>query len=103
MLVSLMRRGIKQKAGFDLAELDCLPAAQRSFIPALFCHAGGDTFIQPHHSQEIHDAYAVREEERYKDRLLRLAHSLSHYVTQSSFAHSGTHGPTCCSQEQKNA
>lgn len=30
----------------------------RSYIPALFVAARGDEFVQPHHSQTIHDKYA---------------------------------------------
>jgi hypothetical protein len=32
--------------------------ADSTFIPALFVAAKGDDFIRPHHSQQLHDAYA---------------------------------------------
>jgi hypothetical protein len=32
--------------------------ADSTFIPALFVAAKGDEIIRPHHSQQLHDAYA---------------------------------------------
>jgi hypothetical protein len=34
--------------------------APKTFIPVLFGHASNDMFIQPHHTDRIHQLYAVR-------------------------------------------
>jgi hypothetical protein len=36
-----------------------LQFAPKTFIPALFGHASSDMFVQPHHTDRIHQAYAV--------------------------------------------
>ncbi|CAI5978671.1 unnamed protein product [Closterium sp. NIES-65] len=59
MLVYYLRNLIKKKIpDFDINDLDAVGVAKTSFIPVLFGHASGDTFILPHHSQQIHEAYA---------------------------------------------
>lgn len=58
LAVHYMRRVIRQKANFDIQELDSLMVAPRTFIPALFGHAEGDVFIQPHHSNDIYAVYS---------------------------------------------
>ncbi|CAI5460660.1 unnamed protein product [Closterium sp. Yama58-4] len=59
MLVYYLRNLIKKKIpDFDINDLDAVGVARSSFIPVLFGHASGDTFILPHHSQQIHEAYA---------------------------------------------
>ncbi|CAI7839883.1 unnamed protein product, partial [Closterium sp. NIES-54] len=59
MLVYYLRNLIKKKVpDFDINDLDAVGVAKSSFIPVLFGHASGDTFILPHHSQQIHEAYA---------------------------------------------
>ncbi|GJP67546.1 hypothetical protein CLOP_g24356 [Closterium sp. NIES-67] len=59
MLVYYLRNLIKKKVpDFDINDLDAVAVAKTSFIPVLFGHASGDTFILPHHSQQIHEAYA---------------------------------------------
>uniref|UniRef100_A0A5B7ARZ0 Serine aminopeptidase S33 domain-containing protein n=1 Tax=Davidia involucrata TaxID=16924 RepID=A0A5B7ARZ0_DAVIN len=56
--VQYMRRVIQKKAKFDIMDLNCLQVAPKTFIPALFGHAEGDKFIQPHHSELIFKSYA---------------------------------------------
>ncbi|GLU20655.1 hypothetical protein SLE2022_368440 [Rubroshorea leprosula] len=58
MAVQYMRRVIQKKAKFDIMALNCLKVAPKTFIPALFGHASGDKFIQPHHSDLIFKSYA---------------------------------------------
>ncbi|XP_010530096.1 PREDICTED: uncharacterized protein LOC104806750 isoform X2 [Tarenaya hassleriana] len=57
MAVQYMRRVIQKKAKFDIMDLNCLKVAPKTFIPALFGHATGDKFIQPHHSDLIYKSY----------------------------------------------
>ncbi|KAL4562929.1 hypothetical protein LXL04_026960 [Taraxacum kok-saghyz] len=53
-----MRRVISKKAKFDIMDINALKVAPKTFIPALFGHAKGDKFIQPHHSDLISTSYA---------------------------------------------
>ncbi|XP_059658592.1 uncharacterized protein LOC132304907 isoform X1 [Cornus florida] len=56
--VQYMRRIIQRKAKFDIMNLNCIKAAPKTFIPALFGHAKDDKFIQPRHSDLIFNSYA---------------------------------------------
>ncbi|PNY09910.1 alpha/beta fold hydrolase, partial [Trifolium pratense] len=58
MVVQYMRRVIEKKAKFDIMDLNCLQAAPKTFIPALFGHGTDDEFVQPHHSDLIFESYA---------------------------------------------
>ncbi|KAK9156467.1 hypothetical protein Sjap_003947 [Stephania japonica] len=58
MAVQYMRRVIQKKAKFDIMNLNCIKAAPKTFITALFGHASEDIFIQPHHSDLIFKSYA---------------------------------------------
>ncbi|KAG6743456.1 hypothetical protein POTOM_052148 [Populus tomentosa] len=58
MAVQYMRRVIQKKAKFDIMDLNCLKAAPKTFIPALFGHASEDKFIQPHHADLIFNSYS---------------------------------------------
>ncbi|ESQ55719.1 hypothetical protein EUTSA_v10027147mg [Eutrema salsugineum] len=58
MAVQYMRRVIQKKAKFNIMDLNCLKVSPKTFIPALFGHASGDKFIQPHHSDLILKCYA---------------------------------------------
>jgi dienelactone hydrolase len=55
--VAMVRLAILRRARMDISHLDVTTAAARSFVPALFGHASGDTFIRPSHSQALFDAY----------------------------------------------
>ncbi|XP_020702534.1 uncharacterized protein LOC110114100 isoform X2 [Dendrobium catenatum] len=58
LAIQHMRKIIKRKANFDIMDLDAIQPAKCCFVPALLGHATDDDFIQPHHSDRIHDAYA---------------------------------------------
>lgn len=55
--IKYMRRSVLKKAKFDITELDTLKVARCCCVPMLLGHAVDDTFIQPHHSDRIFDAY----------------------------------------------
>jgi len=55
--LKVIRRSIKNKASFDISELEPIKHAPKAKVPALFCHAKDDNFILPHHSKQLHDAY----------------------------------------------
>jgi hypothetical protein len=56
--MKLVRSTIKSKANFDVYDLTPISHVKECFIPALFATADNDDFIQPHHSKELHEAYA---------------------------------------------
>ena len=56
--VSMIRETIKEKAKFDINDIEPKVYAERCFIPALFCHALDDTFVNVHHSKDLYNVYA---------------------------------------------
>lgn len=56
--LKLVKGTIKSKANFDLTDLSPISHVNQCFIPALFATGNSDDFIQPHHSEELHAAYA---------------------------------------------
>ncbi|KAL5701655.1 hypothetical protein ACHQM5_026970 [Ranunculus cassubicifolius] len=55
--IQFMRKAIQKKAKFDITELNTIKVAKSCFVPVLIGHGMDDDFIQPHHSERIHDAY----------------------------------------------
>jgi pimeloyl-ACP methyl ester carboxylesterase len=56
--ISLIRKTVKSKAGFDINDLNPLDHVTQCFIPSLFVAGNEDTFIQPHHARELYERYA---------------------------------------------
>ena len=56
--VKMIRETIKEKAKFDINDIEPKVYAERCFIPALFCHGLNDTFVNVHHCQDLYDVYA---------------------------------------------
>ena len=56
--LGLLRRSVRKKAKFDIKSIAPIEVVGATFIPALFAHGSGDTFIDPQHSKELHDAYS---------------------------------------------
>lgn len=57
--MAMMRRSVRRRAGFSIDDVAPLESAPSTFVPALFGHAAGDTFVAPHHSARLHAAYAA--------------------------------------------
>jgi len=58
----LVRSVIQSKANFDIHQLEAKEHVKQSFSPAFFIAAKGDDFINPHHGQELHDAWPGEKE-----------------------------------------
>eukprot|EP00041_Stephanoeca_diplocostata_P021378 m.496998 g.496998 ORF g.496998 m.496998 type:complete len:481 (-) comp21811_c0_seq3:596-2038(-) len=58
IVMASIRRSVRKRAGFDMRNVNPIANCSKCFIPALFAHGEQDEFIQPHHSQKLHDAYA---------------------------------------------
>jgi len=56
--LSLMRKTILQRAGFDINEVDTLESAGGCHVPALLAHGLDDSLIPPEHADRIHACYA---------------------------------------------
>jgi hypothetical protein len=57
-VMMVVRMRIRVLAGFDTDDLAPINHVHGSFIPSLFVSAREDTFIQPHHTKSLFDAYA---------------------------------------------
>ena len=49
---------IKEKADFNLDNIEPKDYATKCYIPAFFCHSKGDTFVNIHHSKDLFNLYA---------------------------------------------
>jgi len=56
--LDLIRTEVIARADFDPLELTPIDSATRATCPALFAVAYDDTFVLPHHTQDLHDAWA---------------------------------------------
>uniref|UniRef100_A0AAV1TBR5 RanBP2-type domain-containing protein n=1 Tax=Peronospora matthiolae TaxID=2874970 RepID=A0AAV1TBR5_9STRA len=57
IVLKFIRLSVKKRAHFDLQQLAPIDHAPVSFVPALFVAAEHDSFIGPHHSDQIFAAY----------------------------------------------
>mmetsp|Transcript_24515 Transcript_24515/g.39288 ORF Transcript_24515/g.39288 Transcript_24515/m.39288 type:complete len:539 (-) Transcript_24515:141-1757(-) len=57
MAFDLIRDDIFKRAGFHVEDVDAVGRAPHAKCPALFGCASDDSFIQPHHTQDIHNAW----------------------------------------------
>ncbi len=48
---------IKDKANFNLDDIEPREYAGKCFIPAYFCHSKGDTFVNIHHCKDLYNLY----------------------------------------------
>lgn len=58
LALSAMKRSVQKRAGFDIGKVAPIDVVPQSYIPALFGHATGDSFIKIRHSEALHAAYA---------------------------------------------
>ena len=52
-----VKETIKEKAGFELDEIEPYLYAKKCNVPAFFCHGKDDNFVFPHHCQDLYDVY----------------------------------------------
>ena len=52
-----VKETVKEKAGFDLDEIEPYLYAKNCNIPALFCHGKDDNFVFPHHCKDLFNDY----------------------------------------------
>ena len=56
--VKMIRETIKEKANFDINDIEPKVFDERCFIPALFCHGLNDTFVNVDHCKDLYEVYA---------------------------------------------
>ena len=56
--MSLVKKTIKKKAGFNIEDLKPIDYVEQSFIPVSFIAAKDDTFILPAHTQKLFEKYS---------------------------------------------
>lgn len=56
--LDMIREEVQSRAGFDALQLEPIQFAPRASCPAFFGVAWDDTFVLPHHTQDLHDAWA---------------------------------------------
>jgi len=59
--IQFIRWSVKDKAQFDVMDLDPLTSASKSTVPLMLICAEDDAFIPPHHSRSLYTAYAGTE------------------------------------------
>ncbi|KAL7591571.1 uncharacterized protein LOC111904061 isoform X1 [Lactuca sativa] len=100
-----MRRVIQKKAKFDIMDINALKVAPKTFIPALFGHAKGDKFIQPHHSDLISNSYAGDKNVIKFDGDHNSSRPQFYYDSVSIFFHNVLHppqlSPSCSTKYEK--
>ncbi|KAF4674439.1 hypothetical protein FOL47_009224, partial [Perkinsus chesapeaki] len=57
-VLGMLRISVKSRAHFDIYDLEPIAHVDRTYIPALFTAARGDTFINPRNTQALFDKYA---------------------------------------------
>ncbi|KAL4425310.1 hypothetical protein ABPG75_009326 [Micractinium tetrahymenae] len=55
--LAMLKRSVKKRAGFSVDKVAPLDTVAASFIPALFAHGKDDSFVHPHHSERLFQAY----------------------------------------------
>mmetsp|Transcript_22959 Transcript_22959/g.53713 ORF Transcript_22959/g.53713 Transcript_22959/m.53713 type:complete len:492 (-) Transcript_22959:61-1536(-) len=58
MAMELIRNEVRTRADFDPDDLVPMKAAARAECPALFAVAYDDSFVLPHHTQDLHNAWS---------------------------------------------
>ena len=58
MALKMLKRAVKKRAGFNIETVAPLDHVGECFVPALFGHAGDDSFVGKHHSERLFQAYA---------------------------------------------
>ena len=56
-VLNMVKQTIKEKANFDLDNIEPYIYAKNCSVPAFFCHGSDDDFVLPHHSQDLFNEY----------------------------------------------
>ena len=56
--IKWIKETIKEKADFNLDDVEPKDYAEKCFIPAYFCHSKEDTFVNIHHCKDLYNLYS---------------------------------------------
>ena len=56
-VLKMVKETVKEKAGFDLDEIEPYLYAKKCYVPAFFCHGKDDNFVFPHHCKDLYADY----------------------------------------------
>ena len=56
-ILKMVKETVKEKAGFDLDEIEPFIYAKNCCVPAFFCHGEEDNFVLPHHCKDLYNDY----------------------------------------------
>ena len=52
-----VKETVKEKAGFNIDDIDTEKFCKKCFVPAFFCHGRDDTFVRVHHCKDLYKVY----------------------------------------------
>lgn len=58
-VLHFLKGTVREKAGFEIDDLQPIENVPRSFVPAYFIAGANDNFIPPKHSEELWKAYLL--------------------------------------------
>ncbi|KAF4745370.1 hypothetical protein FOZ63_029238 [Perkinsus olseni] len=56
-ILSVVCMMVRQKAGFDVHQVSPIDCVSQAYLPCIFLCATSDTFVPPHHSERLYEAY----------------------------------------------
>lgn len=64
-VIQLARSSVKSRADFDICDVAAIKYAHLATCPALFAVAADDSFVLPHHTQELHNKWGGERQLRF--------------------------------------
>ena len=56
-VISKVKETVKEKAGFNIDDINTENFCKKCFVPAFFCHGKDDTFVGMHHCNDLYKIY----------------------------------------------
>ena len=56
-MLNIVKGTVKEKANFNLDEIEPYIYSKKCNVPAFFCHGIDDNFVKPHHCQDLFNSY----------------------------------------------
>ena len=56
-VIKMLKETVKEKAGFNIDDIEPGECAKKCFVPAFFCHGKDDNFVDVHHCKDLYLIY----------------------------------------------
>ena len=56
-IISMIKQTVKEKANFNIDDIETVEYTKKCFVPSYFCHGKFDNFVNPHHSNDLYLIY----------------------------------------------